>query len=94
MDFPSPMAYTGLMKRFHPAYVDELVVFSDAFVAARIGMPATVPGGQRAFLLARECSSAIPTDREVERQVATSRDRIMRPWPRSAWPNCTEVRHE
>ena len=54
VDFPSAMAYTDFMERFHQAYVDELVAFTD-LVAGRIETPCSVDESLHAFLIAQAC---------------------------------------
>jgi len=54
VDFPSAMPYTDFMERFHQAYVDELIAFTD-LVAGRIETPCSVQDGLQAFLVAEAC---------------------------------------
>jgi len=54
VDFPSAMPYTDFMERFHQAYVDELIAFTD-LVAGRIETPCSVAESLRAFLIAEAC---------------------------------------
>ncbi|MBE3073720.1 MAG: hypothetical protein IMZ75_02060 [Actinobacteria bacterium] len=54
VDFPSAMPYTDFMERFHQAYVDELVAFTD-LVAGRIETPCSVREALQAFLIAEAC---------------------------------------
>jgi len=54
VDFPSAMPYTDFMERFHQAYVDEMVAFTD-LIAGRIETPCSVDESLRAFLIAEAC---------------------------------------
>jgi len=54
VDFPSAMPYTDFMERFHQAYVDELVAFTD-LVAGRIETPCSVREALQAFRIAEAC---------------------------------------
>jgi len=54
VDFPSAKPYADFMERFHQAYVDELVAFTD-LVAGRIETPCSVQDALRAFLVAEAC---------------------------------------
>jgi myo-inositol 2-dehydrogenase/D-chiro-inositol 1-dehydrogenase len=52
--FPGGKPYADFMERFHQAYVDELVAFTD-LVAGRIETPCSVQDGLQAFLVAEAC---------------------------------------
>jgi myo-inositol 2-dehydrogenase/D-chiro-inositol 1-dehydrogenase len=52
--FPAGKPYADFMERFHQAYVDELVAFTD-LVAGRIETPCSVEDGLQAFLVAEAC---------------------------------------
>jgi myo-inositol 2-dehydrogenase/D-chiro-inositol 1-dehydrogenase len=54
VDFPSAMPYTDFMQRFHQAYVDELVAFTD-LVAGRIETPCSAGEALQAFRVAEAC---------------------------------------
>jgi myo-inositol 2-dehydrogenase/D-chiro-inositol 1-dehydrogenase len=54
VDFPSAMPYTDFMERFHQAYVDELVAFTE-LVAGRIETPCSVQEALQAFRVAEAC---------------------------------------
>jgi len=54
VDFPSAMPYTDFMERFHEAYVDELVAFTD-LVAGRIETPCSADEALQAFRVAEAC---------------------------------------
>jgi len=54
VDFPSAMPYTDFMERFHQAYVDELVAFTD-LVAGRIETPCSAQEALQAFRVAETC---------------------------------------
>jgi myo-inositol 2-dehydrogenase / D-chiro-inositol 1-dehydrogenase len=54
VDFPSAMPYTDFMERFHQAYVDELVAFTD-LVAGRIETPCSAQEALQAFRVAEAC---------------------------------------
>jgi myo-inositol 2-dehydrogenase / D-chiro-inositol 1-dehydrogenase len=54
VDFPSARPYADFMERFHQAYVDELVAFTE-LVAGRIETPCSVEDALRAFLVAEAC---------------------------------------
>ena len=49
-----PQPYADFMERFHDAYVDELVAFTE-LVAGRIETPCSVQDGLQAFLIAEAC---------------------------------------
>ncbi len=55
VDFPSGKPYADFMERFHQAYVDELVAFTE-LVAGRIETPCSVQDALRAFLVAEACA--------------------------------------
>jgi myo-inositol 2-dehydrogenase/D-chiro-inositol 1-dehydrogenase len=65
VDFPSAMPYTDFMERFHQAYVDELVAFTD-LVAGRIETPCSVEESLRAFLIAEACDLSRHEGRQVQ----------------------------
>ena len=52
--FPGGKPYADFMERFHDAYVDELVAFTE-LVAGRIETPCSVQEGLQAFLVAEAC---------------------------------------
>ena len=52
--FPGGKPYADFMERFHDAYVDELVAFTE-LVAGRIETPCSVQDGLQAFLVAEAC---------------------------------------
>lgn len=54
VDFPTAMPYTDFMERFHQAYADELVAFTD-LVAGRIETPCSVREALQAFRVAEAC---------------------------------------
>ena len=54
VDFPSAKPYADFMERFHQAYVDEMVAFTD-LVAGRIETPCSVQEALQAFLVAEAC---------------------------------------
>ncbi|MEP7192495.1 MAG: Gfo/Idh/MocA family oxidoreductase [Actinomycetota bacterium] len=54
VDFPAAMPYTDFMERFHQAYVDELVAFTD-LVAGRIETPCSAQEALQAFRVAEAC---------------------------------------
>jgi myo-inositol 2-dehydrogenase / D-chiro-inositol 1-dehydrogenase len=54
VDFPAAKPYADFMERFHHAYVDELVAFTD-LVAGRIETPCSVQDALQAFLVAEAC---------------------------------------
>ena len=54
VDFPSATPYADFMERFHQAYVDELVAFTE-LVAGRIETPCSVQDALQAFLVAEAC---------------------------------------
>ena len=54
VDFPSAMPYTDFMERFHQAYVDELVAFTD-LVAGTIETPCSAQAALQAFRVAEAC---------------------------------------
>src|SRR5450759_1182265 len=54
VDFPSAMPSTEFMERFHEAYVDELVAFTD-LVAGRIETPCSADEALQAFRVAEAC---------------------------------------
>ncbi len=54
VDLPSAVAYTDFIERFHQAYVDEMVAFTD-LVAGRIETPCSAGESLGAFLVAEAC---------------------------------------
>jgi len=54
VEFPSAKPYTDFMERFHRAYVDEMIAFTD-LLAGRIGTPCSVHEALQAFLVAEAC---------------------------------------
>jgi myo-inositol 2-dehydrogenase/D-chiro-inositol 1-dehydrogenase len=64
VDFPSAKPYADFMERFHQAYVDELVAFTD-LVAGRIETPCSVDEALQAFLVAEACDLSRREDRAV-----------------------------
>ena len=54
VDFPSAKPYADFLERFHQAYVDEMVAFTD-LVAGRIETPCSVQEALQAFLVAEAC---------------------------------------
>jgi myo-inositol 2-dehydrogenase/D-chiro-inositol 1-dehydrogenase len=52
--FPSAKPYTDFMQRFHRAYVDEMVAFTE-LVEGRIETPCSVHEALQAFLVAEAC---------------------------------------
>jgi len=54
VDFPSAKPYADFVERFHQAYVDEVVAFTD-LVAGRIETPCSVQEALQAFLVAEAC---------------------------------------
>jgi myo-inositol 2-dehydrogenase/D-chiro-inositol 1-dehydrogenase len=54
VDFPAAVPYTDFMERFHQAYVDELVAFTQ-LVAGRIETPCSVREALQAFQIAEAC---------------------------------------
>jgi myo-inositol 2-dehydrogenase/D-chiro-inositol 1-dehydrogenase len=52
--FPGGKPYADFMERFHRAYVDEMVAFTD-LVAGRIETPCSVHEALQAFLVAEAC---------------------------------------
>ena len=55
VDFPSARPYADFIERFHQAYVDELVAFTD-LVDGRIETPCSVQDALQAFLVAEACN--------------------------------------
>ena len=53
--FPIGKPYADFMERFHQAYVDEMVAFTE-LVAGRIETPCSVQDGLQAFLIAEACA--------------------------------------
>ena len=51
---PPEKPYSDFMERFHQAYVDEMVAFTD-LVAGRIETPCSVQEALQAFLVAEAC---------------------------------------
>jgi myo-inositol 2-dehydrogenase/D-chiro-inositol 1-dehydrogenase len=64
VDFPAAMPYTGFMERFHQAFVDQLVTFTD-LVAGRIETPCSAQEALRAFLVAKACELSRSEGRPV-----------------------------
>jgi len=54
VEFPAAKPYADFMERFHQAYVDELVAFTE-LVAGRIQTPCSVQDALQAFLVAEAC---------------------------------------
>ena len=54
VDFPSARPYGDFMERFHQAYVDEMIAFTE-LVAGRIETPCSVQEALRSFLVAEAC---------------------------------------
>ena len=54
IDFPSARPYVDFMERFHQAYVDEMIAFTE-LVAGRIETPCSVQEALRSFLVAEAC---------------------------------------
>jgi len=54
VDFPGGTPYADFMQRFHQAYVDELVAFTD-LVAGRIETPCSAHEALQAFVIAEAC---------------------------------------
>jgi len=63
-DFPSAKPYADFMERFHQAYVDEMVAFTD-LVAGRIETPCSVQEALQAFLVAEACDLSRREGRSV-----------------------------
>jgi myo-inositol 2-dehydrogenase / D-chiro-inositol 1-dehydrogenase len=64
VDFPSARPYADFMERFHQAYVDELVAFTN-LVAGRIETPCSVEDALQAFLVAEACDLSRRVGRPV-----------------------------
>jgi myo-inositol 2-dehydrogenase/D-chiro-inositol 1-dehydrogenase len=64
VDFPSAMPYTDFMERFHQAYVDELVAFTD-LVAGTIETPCSAQDALQAFRVAEACDRSRRQGRPV-----------------------------
>jgi myo-inositol 2-dehydrogenase/D-chiro-inositol 1-dehydrogenase len=64
VDFPSARPYSDFMERFHQAYVDELVAFTE-LVSGRIETPCSVDESLRAFLIAQACDRSRREGRPV-----------------------------
>ena len=62
--FPSGKPYANFMERFHQAYVDEMVAFTE-LVAGRIETPCSAQDGLQAFLVAEACALSRLEDRPV-----------------------------
>jgi len=62
--FPEGTPYADFMERFHDAYVDELVAFTE-LVAGRIETPCSVQDGLQAFLVAEACDLSRRESRPV-----------------------------
>jgi myo-inositol 2-dehydrogenase / D-chiro-inositol 1-dehydrogenase len=54
VQFPSAEPYADFVERFHQAYVDEIIAFTD-LVAGRIETPCSVDESVRALLIAEAC---------------------------------------
>lgn len=67
VDFPSAMPYTDFMERFHQAYVDELVAFTE-LVAGRIQTPCSAHEALQAFRVAEACDRSRRQGRPVGMQ--------------------------
>jgi myo-inositol 2-dehydrogenase/D-chiro-inositol 1-dehydrogenase len=65
VDFPSEKPYVDFFERFHQAYVDEMVAFTD-LVAGRIQTPCSVQDGLKAFLIAEACDLSRRQGRPVQ----------------------------
>jgi len=65
VDFPSAVPYANFMERFHQAYVDEMVAFTD-LVAGRIPTPCSADESLRAFLIAEACDLSRRVGRPVQ----------------------------
>lgn len=64
VDFPAAVPYKDFMERFHQAYVDELVAFTD-LVAGRIETPCSAQEAVRAFMIAEACDVSRRQNRPV-----------------------------
>jgi myo-inositol 2-dehydrogenase / D-chiro-inositol 1-dehydrogenase len=64
VDFPAAKPYVDFMERFHRAYVDEMVAFTD-LVAGRIETPCSVHEALQAFLVAEACDLSRRSGRPV-----------------------------
>ena len=64
VDFPSAMPYTDFMQRFHQAYIDEMVAFTD-LVAGRIETPCSADDALQAFRVAEACDLSRRQSRPV-----------------------------
>jgi myo-inositol 2-dehydrogenase/D-chiro-inositol 1-dehydrogenase len=64
VDFPAAVPYRDFMERFHQAYVDELVAFTD-LVAGRIETPCSAQEAVRAFMIAEACDLSRRANRPV-----------------------------
>jgi myo-inositol 2-dehydrogenase / D-chiro-inositol 1-dehydrogenase len=62
--FPSAKPYADFMERFHRAYVDEMVAFTE-LVDGRIETPCSVHEALQAFLVAEACDLSRRTGRPV-----------------------------
>ncbi len=62
--FPEGKPYADFMERFHDAYVDELVAFTE-LEAGRIETPCSVQDGLQAFLIAEACDLSRHESRPV-----------------------------
>jgi len=67
VNFPSAVPYTGFLERFHQAYVDELVAFTNV-VAGLIETPCSAEESLRAFLIAEACELSRRDGRPVRMQ--------------------------
>jgi myo-inositol 2-dehydrogenase/D-chiro-inositol 1-dehydrogenase len=64
VDFPSAKPYVNFIDRFHQAYVDEMVAFTQ-LVAGRIQTPCSVQDGLQAVLVAEACDLSRREGRQV-----------------------------
>ena len=55
VEFPAGRPYADFMERFHQAYFDEMVAFTE-LVAGRIETPCSVQDGLQALLIAEACA--------------------------------------
>ena len=65
VDFPSAMPYTDFMERFHQAYIDELVAFTD-LVAGTVETPCSAQAALQAFRVAEACDLSRRQGRPVQ----------------------------
>jgi myo-inositol 2-dehydrogenase/D-chiro-inositol 1-dehydrogenase len=64
VDFPAAAPHTDFLERFHQAYVDEMVAFSD-LVAGRIETPCSALEALEAFRIAEACDRSRREGRPV-----------------------------